>query len=162
MLSNYVSMSCCAVNSPSVHAGGIFDEVDVLVELLLHRLLRVLDRVHESSSLKQVRGEIAFNFKDTEHFWGEDINHVLQNSCYSEQNSSHHVSSAGDCNLVDEGNAGKRERGRVMSWRENGTNRTTFNRASANRGDTLSGCLLSCVKIIRLGFRSGKLILREI
>ena len=97
-------MCCCAVNSPSVHAGGIFDEVDVLVELLLHRLLRVLDRVHESSSLKQVRGEIAFNFKDTEHFWGEDIKHVLQNSCYSEQNSSHHVSSAGDCNLVDEGN----------------------------------------------------------
>ena len=105
-------MSCCAVNSPSVHAGGIFDEVDVLVELLLHRLLRVLDRVHEPSSLKQARGEMAFNFKDTEHFWGEDINHVLQSSCYSEQNSSHHVSSAaGDCNLVDEGNAGKRERG---------------------------------------------------
>ena len=50
----------------------------------------------------------------------------------------------------------ERERGRVMSWRENGTNRTTF-----NRGDTLSGCLLSCVKNICLGFRSGKLILQS-
>ena len=45
--------------SPSVHSGGIFDEVDVLVEFVLDYLLNFGDLFHESSSLK-IR--IAMNY----------------------------------------------------------------------------------------------------